>query len=113
VIDGFHIPAGKMVAVMLYTIQRHPEFWQAPDTFDPDRFAPEQSEKRHPMAWIPFGVGPRFCMGRDFAIMEGTLILAMLIQRFNMARPAGFVTKPRLAFTLRTNNGVMVNLTPR
>jgi len=109
VIDGFHIPAGKMVAVSLYTIHRHPEFWQSPHTFDPDRFSPAQSEKHHPMAWIPFGAGPRFCMGRDFAYMEGSLILAMLIQRFTVTSPAGFVTKPRLSFTLHPNNGVLVH----
>jgi cytochrome P450 len=113
VIDGYHIPAGSTLAITMYTIHRHPEFWPEPLKFDPDRFAPELSEKRHPMAWIPFGAGQRMCLGRDFAYMEGTLILAMLVQRFNVQPQPGFVAKPKLSSTLRPEKGVLVKLQMR
>jgi cytochrome P450 len=113
VIDGFRIPAGQMVAPIMYTIHRHPEFWEAPDKFNPDRFSPAQSKGRHPLAWMPFGAGQRICIGRDFAYMEGTFLLAMFIQRFNMTAPAGFVTEPRLSITLHPKKPILVHLKPR
>jgi cytochrome P450 len=113
VIDGFRIRAGQTVAVTQYTIHRHPEFWEEPQRFDPDRFSPEQSKGRHNLAWMPFGAGQRMCLGRDFAYMEGTLILAMLVQRFSMTAPADFVAKAKFAMTLRPEKGVLVHLNPR
>jgi cytochrome P450 len=113
VIDGYRIRAGQMLAVTMYTIHRHPDFWKSPETFDPDRFSPQQSEGRHALAWMPFGAGQRMCLGRDFSYMEGTLILAMLIQRFQMSAPADFVAKPKFSMTLRPEKGVLVHLTTR
>src|SRR5262249_28463627 len=113
VIDGYQIRKGQMVAVTTYTIHRHPSFWKSPDMFDPDRFSPDHSEGRHAQAWIPFGAGQRMCIGRDFSYMEGTLILAMLIQRFTMSVPAGFVAKPRLSLTLHPDKGVLIHLQER
>jgi cytochrome P450 len=113
VIDGFRIRAGQTVAITIYTIQRHPEFWPSPEVFDPNRFSPEQVKGRHNLAWMPFGAGQRMCLGRDFAYMEGTLILAMLTQRFNMRAPVGFFAKPRFSATLRPAKGVLVHLTRR
>lgn len=112
-IGGFRIRAGQTVAVTMYTIHRHPEFWKNPAVFDPNRFSKEESEGRHPLAWLPFGAGQRMCLGRDFAYMEGTLILAMLIQRFKVSAPDNFVAKPKLSITLRPEKGVQVHLKAR
>jgi cytochrome P450 len=112
-IGGFRIKAGQTVAVTMYTIHRHPEFWENPAVFDPDRFSKEQSEGRHPLAWLPFGAGQRLCLGRDFAYMEGTLILAMLVQRIKISAPADFVAKPKFSMTLRPEKGVQVYLNTR
>ncbi|WP_437622823.1 cytochrome P450 [Sorangium sp. So ce1151] len=105
-IDGFHIPAGTLVLAATYAIHRHPEFWEDPDRFDPGRFTPERTASRHKLAWIPFGTGQRQCIGRDFAMVEGQLILARLVQRYTFAavsprRPAATA----LSMTLRIKNG--------
>lgn len=113
VIDGYRIRAGQMLAITMYTIHRHPDFWESPAVFDPERFSPQQSKLRHTLAWMPFGAGQRMCLGRDFSFMEGTIILAMLMQRYNVSAPEGFVAKPKLSMTLRPSKGVLVNLQNR
>lgn len=113
VIDGYHIKAGQMILMMTYVIHRHPDFWPDAHTFDPDRFSPAQSEGRHPTAWVPFGSGQRMCLGRDFAYMEGTLILVMMLQRFNMKAPEGFEAKASLSATLKPKDGILVHLSNR
>ena len=113
VIDGYHIPAGKMVAIMFQTIHRHPEQWENPHVFDPDRFLPERSEGRHKLAWVPFGAGQRLCVGREFAMMEGPLILARLMQRFQPVAVPDKVAQMHIGITLRTKDGVWVTLKKR
>jgi cytochrome P450 len=61
----YFVPAGTEIYISPYLIQRHPAFWEAPNRFNPDRFGPEESRSRHPMTMIPFGAGPRKCIGRD------------------------------------------------
>jgi cytochrome P450 len=112
-IGGYRIKAGQTVAVTIYTIHRHPDFWKNPEVFDPTRFSKEESESRHPLAWMPFGGGQRLCLGRDLAYMEGTIVLAMLVQRFNLSAPANFVVKPKLSIMLRPEKGVRVHLNAR
>lgn len=77
-IDGYHLPAGTQVVSLTYMYHRHPEHWADPEQFDPERFAEENSAKRYKYAWVPFGAGQRLCIGRDFALMEGQLALAMV-----------------------------------
>jgi cytochrome P450 len=79
---GFKIKKGYNIIISTYVIHRHPDFWDAPDTFDPDRFLPEKTAGRHKYAYFPFGGGPRMCIGNNFALMEMTLILAMMLQRY-------------------------------
>jgi cytochrome P450 len=110
VIGGYQIKAGQTVSVTMYTIHRHPDFWESPETFDADRFSPENSEGRHQAAWIPFGIGQRMCLGRDFAYMEGSLILSMLVQRCVTVASGDFVARPKFAMTLRPEKGVLVDL---
>lgn len=112
-IDGYHIPAGTQVVSLTYMYHRHPEHWENPDQFDPERFTPERSANRHRYAWIPFGAGQRLCIGRDFAMMEGQLALAMVAQRFNITAVPDHEVKPMLSSTLRPKNGVMVTLEKR
>jgi cytochrome P450 len=101
VIDGFRIPAGTMIGVMTCVIQRHPDLWNDPHEFDPSRFSPEQQKGRHPLAWIPFGVGQRQCIGRDFALLEGQFALAWALSRFDFEPIPGRETKRRISTTLR------------
>ncbi|QRO02134.1 cytochrome P450 [Archangium violaceum] len=113
VIDGFRIPAGKSMAVMVHHIHRHPGEWEAPERFDPDRFTPERSAGRHKHAWVPFGAGQRQCIGKEFALMEAQLILARLAQRFHVEAVPGRVAELLLSTTLRAKSGVWVKLTRR
>lgn len=85
VIAGHRVPAGTRIMVGAKLYQSDPEFWPNPGMFEPERFSPEKAATRHPCAWLPFGKGQRFCLGKDFALMEGKLILGMALQRFDFA----------------------------
>jgi cytochrome P450 len=101
------------VAVLTYLLHHHPEIWESPERFDPDRFTPERSAGRHKQAWIPFGAGQRLCIGREFALMEGQLILARAAQRFQPLAIPGRVAQLQLSALLHTRNGVWVRLKER
>jgi cytochrome P450 len=83
VIDGHAVPEGALVLLAAKLYQSDPEFWANPEAFEPEHFRPDAAAKRHACAWLPFGAGQRFCLGKDFALMEGKLILAMTLQRFD------------------------------
>lgn len=113
VIDGYHIPAGSTVILPIYATHHHPDFWAAPAAFEPERFSPEQAKERHPFAWVPFGAGQRLCIGRDLALMEGQLILALALQRYRFTPVAQKPIQPQLASTLVAKGGVWAQITPR
>jgi cytochrome P450 len=113
VIDGYAIKAGTVVAPCLYTIHRHPDVWEEPDRFDPSRFSPSRVAARHGLAWMPFGAGQRQCIAKEFALMEGQLVLAMLSQRYRVAAAPGRAVKAQLSTTLRPKDGVWVRLGAR
>ncbi|MFD0887125.1 cytochrome P450 [Streptosporangium algeriense] len=86
-IGGYHIPRKSNIYLNIYALHRHPDFWPSPDAFDPERFSPEQVAQRPRHAFVPFGSGPRNCIGKHFALTELTLVLAMLAQAFRMEIP--------------------------
>lgn len=110
VIDGYHVPAGRMLLSLSYMYHRHPEQWHDPDRFDPERFTPERMARRHNYAWSPFGGGQRMCIGKEFALMEGQLALIRMVQQFRMTAVPGREVKPQLSGTLRPKGGVWVQL---
>lgn len=113
-IDGYHIPRGAEVAVMIHAIHRHPSFWDEPLRFNPERFSPEASAGRHPLAWLPFGFGPRKCVGQDFALMESQLVLARVLRRFRVRRvPGRTPATVHVGTTLRPQGGVWVHVSRR
>ena len=81
-IDGYRIPAGADVMICPYTLHRHPGFWPDPDQFDPERFAPAAPPPAHRYAYIPFGAGPRVCVGSHLGMMEAVLVAAMVARGF-------------------------------
>jgi cytochrome P450 len=97
-LDGHEIRAGTSVVMPIYTIHRHARRWEAPDAFMPERFAPEREAAIPRYQYMPFGAGPRICIGMNFALLEATAILATLLQRVRFARvgrdpvPVGSVT---------------------
>jgi cytochrome P450 len=79
-VAGYRLEAGTMVAVSFYALHRDPKLWDDPLTFDPDRFLPERSQGRSRWQYLPFGGGPRSCIGDHFAMLEATLALATIIR---------------------------------
>lgn len=80
VVDGFRIPAGTNVAVGIYALHRDPTLWEDPERFDPDRFASHRMRGLDRWQYLPFGAGPRSCIGDHFAMLEATLGLATIIR---------------------------------
>lgn len=109
-IGGFAIPAGATVAVSQYALQRDPAFWQDPERFDPDRFLPERSEGRPRCSYIPFGVGPRQCIGIQFALLEALVILSIFRRRVRARLAPGHVVSAEPAVTLRPKGGMPMKL---
>ena len=80
-VDGYRVEAGTKVVVGIYALHRDPALWDPPLTFDPDRFSPERSRGRDRWQYLPFGAGPRSCIGDHFAMLEATLALATIVRR--------------------------------
>jgi cytochrome P450 len=79
-IGGYEIPPGADMMVSPWVTHRHPEFWEAPERFDPERFTPEAEAERHRHAYFPFGAGPRACIGQYFSMLEATIMLAVIVR---------------------------------
>jgi cytochrome P450 len=111
-IEGLDIPAGTSILMPIYAIHRHSRRWEHPDQFDPDRFAPGREEAIPRYQYMPFGAGPRVCIGMSFAMMEATAILATLLQsaRFESAGDAEPVPVARV--TLIPRDGLRLKVTP-
>jgi cytochrome P450 len=110
-VGGFRIPAGTIVAISPYTVHRHLDFWENPEQFDPDRFLPERFNGMHRYAYIPFGGGPRLCIGNGFAFLEGQIILAMLSRAFYPRLLPGLNIRPQPIFILRPDRNMQMELT--
>lgn len=112
-IEGFHIPAGSSLMVLITMIHRDPAVWPNPEGYDPSRFLPENSKDRPRQAYMPFGAGRRICVGSTFAIVEATLLAAMLSRRFAFDLPRGYRPDPEAAITQRPRNGLPMTVHPR
>ncbi len=111
VVEGVALPAGSVVFVPVYAVHRHRALWERPDTFDPDRFAPRHA--RHRFAFLPFGAGPRTCIGSAFAVSEAVAILAVLMQRLGFERAAPALPLPMMRVTLRPRHPLLMRVAPR
>jgi cytochrome P450 len=109
-IGGYEIPKGSTVLLCPYTMHRHVGFWENPEAFDPERFAPELVAARPRFAYYPFAAGPRMCIGNAFAAMEMQIILAMVTQRYHLSLQPGFKVEEAPQVTLRPKNGVLMHL---
>ncbi len=112
-VGGYLIQPGANITLSPYVTHRHPAFWEQPEAFDPERFSAERSAGRHPFAYFPFGGGPRLCIGNSFALMEATLILAMIVQRYRMELVADQRVVPQPTVTLRPKYGIRMQVHPR
>jgi len=105
-LGGFLLPRGWLAFVIPYVLHRLPAFWQDPDAFDPDRSLPERSADRPKLVYLPFGAGPRQCIGNQFALIEAQLIVATLAQRYRLHLVPGHTVEPWALITLRPQFGM-------
>ena len=112
-IGGYRIPAGSNVVMSQWVMHRDPRYFPEPEKFDPDRWLSERSQKLPRFAYFPFGGGPRQCIGNSFAMMEATLLLAAIAQRFQFRAVPGDPITPVPSFTLRPKNGIRMTLQAR
>ena len=107
---GRHLPAGSLVILSPWIVHRHPSAWADPERFDPDRFLDPGPEVR--TAFLPFGAGPRMCIGRDFAYAEAVLALALVCRGFRLA-PTGPPVRPLPLVTIRPDRPAFMRVTAR
>lgn len=112
-LSGHEVEPGAIALLIINNVHRHPDFWERPDEFDPDRFLPERSQGRHRFAWLSFGAGPHLCVGNHFATMEGVLLLAMMAHRFTFEPAATLPRHPAVAVTMKPRGGLPVRVKRR
>lgn len=109
-IGGYPIPAGAQILLCPYATHRHPDHWSLPESFHPERFEPEAVAARVRHTYIPFGTGPRMCIGRHLAMMEMQLILAMVAQRYQPRLAPGYHVELKAGTSLRAKGGMWMTL---
>lgn len=107
---GREVLPGDTVILPIYALHRHHALWENPDAFDPARFADPKAIDRY--AYLPFGDGPRICIGANFALQEAVIILATLLARFRFGLVLGRAPKPVMILTLRPEGGVWLMVEP-
>ena len=105
-VAGHRIPAGGSVMLSPWVLHRHRTLWSNPERFDPDRFSAERSVGRQRFSYMPFGAGPRVCIGQMLAMTEATLILATLAQRYRLRLKPGHEVQIQNRVTIRPKDGL-------
>ena len=113
VLGDYRVKAGTHVSVPTFALHRHRQLWDGPNAFDPDRFAPDRVKARSRYIHLPFGAGPRVCIGAGFAMIESAIILATLVRAFRFRTVPGHKAKPVARVTLRPNGGMPLLVEPR
>ncbi|KAJ8314181.1 hypothetical protein KUTeg_008742, partial [Tegillarca granosa] len=113
-LNGVHIPKGIEISVQQWVLHRDPEFWHDPYKFDPERFSKENKEKRHPYAYLPFGSGPRNCIGMKLALFKVKLAILGILQKFKFETTpeTEVMVSPELMqeFLIKPKNGMILKL---
>jgi len=112
-IGSVRLPPGALITISIYMTHRNPNLWPHPERFDPERFAPAAVAQRHRFAYLPFGGGPRICIGNGFAITEAQVVLAAIAQRYRVRLASDHVVQPIGLITLRPKTGIWVTLERR
>jgi cytochrome P450 len=107
------IPKGAFVVISPYLLHRHETLWRAPEQFRPERFLPGARETIERYAYLPFGAGPRVCIGQQFAMVEAVIVLAALLRRLRLAYAGEEAPMPVQRITLRPRQGMPMRVTPR
>lgn len=105
---GHPVEKGRNIVIPIYALHRHERLWRQPNAFIPERFANAKETPRY--QYIPFGDGPRICIGMNFSLQEAIIILATLLARFEFELIEGATPKPEMILTLRPRNGLMLKV---
>jgi cytochrome P450 len=105
-IGGHRVKRGSAVLIPVHRLHHDPRSWPEPEAFDPTRFLPEQARGHHRCAYLPFGAGRRVCAGKAFAVIEGTIVTAMMSRQFTYELVPGHPVTPEATFTLRPRHGL-------
>jgi cytochrome P450 len=111
-VGGYHIPSGADVLICPFTMHRHPDFWPDPLRFDPARFDPAASVDRPRYAYLPFGGGPRFCVGNHLGMMEAAFVTALLVRELTLTKEPGYEVRPEPMLSLRVRGGLPMRVRP-
>ncbi len=109
-IGGFRVPRGSTVLLCQFVTHRHPDFWEKPDVFNPDRFAPERTATRPKGVYFPFLGGAHQCIGNEFAMLEMRLIVALMLQKFELELLPDQEIRPQASIALRPSGPVQLAL---
>lgn len=112
-IAGYAIPEDSLMILIPYAVHRHPDFWEHPDVFDPDRFAPEQEKSFPRNAYMPFGAGPHICVAMHFGMMMVQLVLATLAQHYRLSLMPEPSVELQFKISLRSRNGIPMTIQNR
>jgi cytochrome P450 len=112
-IGGYDVPKGSLIVINTYALQRDGRFFEDPERYDPERFASGWEERIPRYAYLPFGGGPRVCIGNAFATMEARLILATVAQRYKLSSQSADEIRPVQLVTPRPRRPVQLRLEKR
>jgi cytochrome P450 len=112
-LDGVRVPRGATVVISPWVMHRHRKWWDDPERFDPSRFAPERAAARPRFTYLPFGGGPRICIGAAFALTEAVAILATIARRYRLRLAPDATVEPVGLITLRPRDGLKMMIEPR
>ena len=112
-IGGYHIPRGTTVFLSPWVMHRDGRFFERPEEFEPERWENNLMKRLPKLAYLPFGGGPRVCIGNSFAMMEATLLLAAIARKFKLGLSADQAAAPFPSITLRPVSGMRMNITAR
>ncbi|MEU0520130.1 cytochrome P450 [Streptosporangium sp. NPDC006007] len=111
-VGAYHVPAGSDVLICPYTLHRHPGLWEDPERFDPERFDPDHAPARPRYAYIPFGAGPRFCVGNSLGMMEAVFVVAMIARDLRLVGVPGREAVAEPMLSLRMRGGLPMTVHP-
>jgi cytochrome P450 len=109
----YSLPAEAMVLVFYHGVHHNPRIWDAPEVFDPERFSPKRIVGQHPFAYVPFSAGPRKCAGEEFVLLEGTLIIAMILRKYDINILPNQTFTPGIGSTMYPRKGIKATLSVR
>jgi len=112
-LGGYPLAPRTDVFISPYLLHRHPDFWERPEEFNPDRFAGAEAEERHRFAYIPFSVGPRHCIGENIAMFEMLVHIQRMSRRFRLTRASAEPIELEAQINLRPRSPLMMTVTPR